>query len=254
MPRVCIIASESEQSKKLRAELIKSGFDCFIVPNNNAAIEQITRQPFQVMLLDKQDREKSSHALSVEARELLTPLAEKMGARIQVVEMPPGPPVLQTVVAEIYGPDDATRRQTARDMEAMFMEVEDLVDACAFTIRVLGFVNAPAIMQRTVASLQHVSIDIAKYARLRDLLYDGLQEAGYECTRPQGAFYLFPKTPAANDVDFVKTLMEYRILTVPGSGFGRAGYFRLAYCVQAETIERSLPGFRDALNRHAANG
>jgi multidrug efflux pump subunit AcrB len=82
----------------------------------------------QVMLLEKHDRERSSHELSVVAREILTPVAEQMGARIQVVEMPPGPPVLQTVVAEVYGPDDATRRQAARDMEAMFMEVEDLVD------------------------------------------------------------------------------------------------------------------------------
>jgi multidrug efflux pump subunit AcrB len=82
----------------------------------------------QVMLLDKDDRDRSSHELSVVARELLTPIAQQLGAKIQVVEMPPGPPVLQTVVAEIYGPDDATRRQTARDMEAMFEEVEGLVD------------------------------------------------------------------------------------------------------------------------------
>ncbi|MGB5298594.1 MAG: efflux RND transporter permease subunit [Thiogranum sp.] len=82
----------------------------------------------QVMLLDKKERERSSHELSVVARDLLTPIAQQLGARIQVVEMPPGPPVLQTVVAEVYGPDDATRHQTARDMEAMFFEVEDLVD------------------------------------------------------------------------------------------------------------------------------
>ncbi len=82
----------------------------------------------QVMLLDKDEREKSSHQLSVEARELLTPIAHSMGARIQVVEMPPGPPVMQTVVAEIYGPDSATRRQFTRDMESMFLEVPDLVD------------------------------------------------------------------------------------------------------------------------------
>jgi multidrug efflux pump subunit AcrB len=82
----------------------------------------------QVMLLDKNDRERSSHELSVVARELLTPLAQQLGARIQVVEMPPGPPVLQTVTAEIYGPDEQTLRQTARDMLGMFEEVGDLVD------------------------------------------------------------------------------------------------------------------------------
>jgi multidrug efflux pump subunit AcrB len=82
----------------------------------------------QVMLLDKDERERSSHELSVAAREMLVPLATQLGARIQVVEMPPGPPVLQTVVAEVYGPDSATRCQVARDMEAMFQEVEGLVD------------------------------------------------------------------------------------------------------------------------------
>jgi multidrug efflux pump subunit AcrB len=82
----------------------------------------------QVMLLDKGERERSSHELSVVARELLTPVAKQLGAKIQVVEMPPGPPVLQTVVAEVYGPDDLTRRRAARDMEAMFEEVEDLID------------------------------------------------------------------------------------------------------------------------------
>jgi multidrug efflux pump subunit AcrB len=82
----------------------------------------------QVMLLDKNDRERSSHELSVEARRILTPLAEELGAKIQVVEMPPGPPVLQTVVAEVYGPDAATRRQVARDMTQMFEQVENIVD------------------------------------------------------------------------------------------------------------------------------
>jgi len=82
----------------------------------------------QVMLLDKNDRERSSHQISDATREILTPVAQRLGAKIQVVEMPPGPPVLQTVVAEVYGPDELTRRQTARDMQRMFEEVESLVD------------------------------------------------------------------------------------------------------------------------------
>jgi len=82
----------------------------------------------QVMLLDKHERERTSHELSVEARRVLDPVAEKLGARIQVVEMPPGPPVLQTVVAEVHGPNAPTRRQVARDMEAMFQKVDGLVD------------------------------------------------------------------------------------------------------------------------------
>jgi aspartate aminotransferase len=120
----------------------------------------------------------------------------------------------------------------------------ELTNACAFTIRVLGFVNAPALMQRTVADLQEVSIDVDKYRKLRDLFYDGLTALGYECVRPQGAFYLFPRSPIGDDVKFVQALMKHRVLAVPGSGFGRAGHFRLAYCVSADSIERALPAFR----------
>jgi multidrug efflux pump subunit AcrB len=82
----------------------------------------------QVMLLDKRERERSSHQISDDARELLTPLAQQLGASIQVVEMPPGPPVMQTVVAELYGPDDATRRQVAADMKEMFIRADGVVD------------------------------------------------------------------------------------------------------------------------------
>ncbi len=123
----------------------------------------------------------------------------------------------------------------------------DLTNACAFTLRVLGFVNAPAVMQRTVADLQEASVDVKSYQKLRDLFYDGITAAGYECVRPQGAFYLFPRTPIADDVAFVQALMKHRVLTVPGSGFGRPGHFRLAYCVSADTIERGLPAFRQVL-------
>lgn len=120
----------------------------------------------------------------------------------------------------------------------------ELTNACAFTIRVLGFVNAPALMQRTVADLQEVSIDVDKYRKLRDLFYEGITAMGYECVRPQGAFYLFPQSPIGDDVKFVQALMKHRVLAVPGSGFGRAGHFRLAYCVSADSIERALPAFR----------
>lgn len=123
----------------------------------------------------------------------------------------------------------------------------ELTNACAFTIRVLGFVNAPAVMQRTVASLQEASVDVERYRKLRDLFYDGITAAGYECVRPQGAFYLFPRTPIADDVAFVQALMKHRVLTVPGSGFGRSGHIRLAYCVSSDTIERALPAFRQTL-------
>lgn len=131
-------------------------------------------------------------------------------------------------------------------------DAKALVGACAFTIRVLGFVNAPALMQRAVAHIQHASIDVAAYRRKRDLLLEGLLSAGYRCVRPEGAFYLFPECPEPDDVAFVGRLMERRILAVPGAGFGRPGYFRLAYCVDDATIRDSLSGFREALTQAKA--
>jgi aspartate aminotransferase len=97
-------------------------------------------------------------------------------------------------------------------------------------------------MQRVTAQLQGVSVDAGVYQRKRDLLCDMLGELGYEFQKPEGAFYLFPKTPI-DDVEFVRELLAERILVVPGSGFGRAGHFRIAYCVADSTIERSRDGF-----------
>jgi aspartate aminotransferase len=124
--------------------------------------------------------------------------------------------------------------------------LEELLGALVLCNRILGFVNAPALMQRIVARLQGVQVDAGIYRRKRDLLYDGLLQAGYEVTKPEGAFYLFPRSPVEDDVAFVRTLQEKRILTVPGSGFGGPGYFRVAYCVDDRTILGSLEGFAAA--------
>jgi aspartate aminotransferase len=117
------------------------------------------------------------------------------------------------------------------------------------TNRILGFVNAPALMQRAVARLQGVAVDISLYQRNRDVLYEGLRAVGYECHRPEGAFYLFPKSPIPDDVAFARELLAENILAVPGSGFGAPGYFRLAYCCSLQTVERSLPGFHAVMKR-----
>jgi aspartate aminotransferase len=109
--------------------------------------------------------------------------------------------------------------------------------------RVLGYVNAPALMQRVVARLLHESVDISAYQKKRDMLCDNLARFGYDVVRPEGAFYLFPKAPIEDDVAFVRALQEENILTVPGSGFGGPGHFRIAYCVSDRVIEKSLPGF-----------
>ena len=122
----------------------------------------------------------------------------------------------------------------------------DLVmDGMTFCNRTLGFVNAPALMQRLVSGLQRVSVDIAEYQEKRDILYKALTEMGFEMIKPGGAFYLFPKSPIPDDVAFTKAAQKYNILLVPGSGFGKAGYFRLAYCVDKQIIVNSLPAFRE---------
>jgi aspartate aminotransferase len=124
------------------------------------------------------------------------------------------------------------------------VDVRELQDGLSFTNRTLGFVNAPALMQHVVTHLQGVTIDVGEYERKRNLLCDNLQAMGYEVIRPQGAFYVFPRAPITDDVAFVRALQQQRILTVPGSGFGTPGYFRIAYCVEERTIENALEGFR----------
>ncbi len=116
--------------------------------------------------------------------------------------------------------------------------------------RVLGYVNAPALMQRAVARLLEESVDISVYQKRRNMLCDGLASFGYDFVKPQGAFYLFPRTPIEDDVAFVGALQEENILTVPGTGFGGPGHFRIAYCVSDETIEKALPGFERVIKKY----
>jgi len=129
-------------------------------------------------------------------------------------------------------------------------DVGELITAIIFANRTLGFVNAPALMQRLVAPLQRNSINIREYEEKRDLFYNALKEFGYEIIKPQGAFYLFPKAPIEADVAFVKELQSKRILTVPGRGFGKPGYFRIAYAVEKQVIEKALPGFKEVAEKY----
>jgi aspartate aminotransferase len=121
--------------------------------------------------------------------------------------------------------------------------VMQFMEGAVFSNRVLGFVNAPALMQRLVAKLQDESVDIAEYQAKRDLLVRELRAMGFSMVRPDGAFYLFPKSPIADDVEFVKLAQKHHILLVPGAGFGAPGFFRIAYCVDKKVIERSLPAW-----------
>ncbi|MBM4277729.1 MAG: pyridoxal phosphate-dependent aminotransferase [Deltaproteobacteria bacterium] len=130
-------------------------------------------------------------------------------------------------------------------------EIDELIAAIVFANRTLGFVNAPALMQRLVAPLQRNSVNIREYEEKRDLFYNSLSSYGYNIVKPEGAFYLFPKAPIEDDVAFVKELQSKRILTVPGRGFGKNGYFRIAYAVDMKTIEKSLPGFKEVAEKFA---
>lgn len=126
-------------------------------------------------------------------------------------------------------------------------EVAPLRNACTFANRILGYINAPAIWQRVVARVPAAAIDPAPYQAKRDLLCDALRRMGYQAPRPQGSFYVFPKTPIADDVAFIRILQQEGILAVPGTGFGRSGYMRLSLTVPRDEIERALPGFERAL-------
>ncbi len=125
-----------------------------------------------------------------------------------------------------------------------------IMDALILCNRILGYVNAPALMQRLIPSFLNDSVDIADYERKRDRLSEGLKEAGYDFNMPGGTFYLFPKAPIPDDVEFVRALQEENILTVPGSAFGGPGHFRIAYCVDDRTIEGSLTGFARVMQKY----
>jgi aspartate aminotransferase len=127
-------------------------------------------------------------------------------------------------------------------------DLKDLVSGMSFTTRTLGFVNAPALMQRALVKLQGITVDMGLYERKRNFFCDNLTTMGYQLVKPQGAFYIFPKSPIADDVAFVKALQTKNILTVPGRGFGTPGHFRIAYCVEDNTIEQAMDGFHAVAN------
>ena len=117
-------------------------------------------------------------------------------------------------------------------------------DAACIANRILGFVNAPSLIQRAVSRCLDAKVDIAAYDGNRQLLYKGLTDCGFQCVYPSGAFYLWMKSPVADEKEFVAAAKKYNLLIVPGSSFAGPGYVRLAYCVSADMIKRSLPAFK----------
>lgn len=121
---------------------------------------------------------------------------------------------------------------------------EDVISAAGTATRILGYVNAPSLMQKAVAKCLDAQADVPYYDRNREDLYNGLKEMGFECIKPQGAFYLFMKSPVADEKVFCEAAKKQHILIVPGSSFACPGYVRIAYCVAHETIINSMPGFK----------
>lgn len=122
-------------------------------------------------------------------------------------------------------------------------DAQEILDGANVATRILGFVNAPSLQQRIIKRCLDAECDVSYYGRNRELLYEGLKRAGFSCIKPEGAFYLFMKSPVEDEKKFCEAAKKYHILLVPGSSFACPGYVRIAYCVARETIERSLPYF-----------
>ena len=128
-------------------------------------------------------------------------------------------------------------------------DYDSLYGALVLCNRILGFVNAPALMQRAVAEVINDTADINEYQRKKNILCDGLRKIGYEFIEPKGTFYLFVKAPGGDDSVFIDTLKKELVLAVPGSGFGMPGYFRISFCVSDDVINRSMEGFEKAFKK-----
>lgn len=127
---------------------------------------------------------------------------------------------------------------------------EEMITAASIANRIGGSVNAPSLIQKVIGRCVDAQVDLAYYDRNRTTLYEGLKECGLECIKPQGAFYLFVKSPVADEKEFCQAGKKYNILMVPGSSFACPGYVRLAYCVSYETIVNSLPAFRELMKEY----
>jgi aspartate aminotransferase len=233
---------------------------------NPAEIEAAITRNTRVMLINSPNNPTGAVYSAAELAALSTVLERansKFGKRIYLVSDEPYrkiaynvdvPSVLKayphTIMISSYSKELSVAGERIGYL-AVHPDAEDaqLVAGAAAAINTMTCVNAPSLAQRVVAELQGMSVDASIYQRRRDLLCRGLSEAGYEFNVPEGAFYLFPKSPIPDDVKFVNLLQEELILAIPGIGFGAPGYFRLSYAVSDSTIERSAAGFRRALEK-----
>jgi aspartate aminotransferase len=125
----------------------------------------------------------------------------------------------------------------------------ELTAAIIISSRNLGYINAPSLMQYLVRFLQNAEVPVAEYQKKRDFIFNALVEMGYSVTKPEGAFYIFPKIPTPSEDDFMNELLRWNVLVVPGGVFRAPGYFRIAYCVEDKVLEGSLNGFKKAAEK-----
>jgi aspartate aminotransferase len=233
---------------------------------NPAAIEAAITEKTRVMLINSPNNPTGAVYSAAELAalgEVLERAGSKFGKRIYLISDEPYrkiaydiavPSVFKsyphTIMVSSYSKELSVAGERIGYL-AVHPDAEDaqLVAGASAAINTMHCVNAPSMAQLVVAQLQGISVDASIYRRRRDLLCGGLSEAGYEFNVPEGAFYLFPKSPISDDVKFVNLLKEELILAIPGIGFGAPGYFRLSYAVPDSTIERSLAGFKRALER-----
>ena len=231
-----------------------------------AAIESAITEKTRVMLINSPNNPTGAVYSAEELTELgrvLEAASQKYGERIYLVSDEPYrkiaydvnvPSVFQayahSIIVSSYSKELSLAGERIGYL-AVHPEAEDagLVTNAAAVVNTMLCVNAPSLAQLAVAQLQGITVDVSIYQRRRDMLCRGLSEIGYEFHVPEGAFYLFPKSPIADDVKFTQILKEEMILAVPGVGFDGPGYFRLSYAVPDSTIKGSMDGFRRALEK-----
>ena len=231
-----------------------------------ATIEAAITEKTRVVLINSPNNPTGAVYSATELAELgevLDKASEKFGRRIYLVSDEPyrkiiydgrAPSVFQayphSIVVSSYSKELSLAGERIGYL-AVHPEADDagLVTSAAIVINTMLCVNAPNMLQLAIAKLQGVNVDVSIYKRRRDMFCQGLSEAGYEFNIPQGAFYLFPKSPIPDDVKFLDVLKDELILAAPGVAFGASGYFRLSYAVPEATIAGSFKGFKRALKK-----
>jgi aspartate aminotransferase len=232
--RLDLAALEAAMTTKTRAIIINS-------PNNPTGVIYQTEELAALGELVKRAQSRTGHQVYVISDEPYARLAYDGRHVPPIFSLVESSLIVTSHSKDLALPGERIGYLAANPRMATAMQ---FMEGAVFCNRTLGFVNAPALMQRLVTGLQDVSVDIAAYQAKRDLFCAKLSELGFSMVKPDGAFYLFPKSPIADDVEFVKLAQKHHILLVPGSGFGAPGYFRIAYCVDQKMIEYSLPAWQ----------